>query len=333
MSLPTPEEMQSEFPLSREIRAAVESSRTAITEILSGSDRRLFILAGPCSVHDRAEALDYADHLAALASEVKDRIFLGMRVYVEKSRASLGWRGLARDPDLDESKGAAVGIRESRAVLVGIAEKGLPLGMELVSPLLWPYWMDTLSWACVGSMGVDSQALREVAALIPIPCGFKNSLTGELEGAVNACLAAARPSLSLAPGKDGRVYEFSAPGNPLPHVILRGGNGRPNDRRAAYAAKRMKAAGLVPSILVDASHDNCGKNPRNQRRVVLRNLSRREEGVPLRGILLESYLKTGRQNPAPKPLLASGLSVTDPCLGWAETEELIREIHRLLAGG
>jgi len=330
MSLPTPEELQSEFPLSRESRARIESSREAIRAVLSGTDDRLFLLAGPCSVHDRKETLEIAGRLAAMSAEVGDRILLAMRVYIEKSRTSLGWRGMARDPELDESKGASVGVREARSTLTAVADTGIPIGIELVSPLLWPYWADTISWASVGARGVESQALREAAAFLPVPCGFKNPLSGDLEGAVNACLTASRPTSALALGKDGRVEEFSAQGNPAAHVILRGGGKRPNDRRAAFAAKRMLAAGLAPSVLLDASHDNSGRNPFAQARVIFRALRRRKRGIPFRGVMIESYLKTGKQNLAPKPLLAAGLSVTDPCLGLQETEALIREIYRRL---
>ena len=330
MSLFSPEELQSEYPVSKETSARIEASRSAITAILTGSDNRLFVLAGPCSVHNRAETLQIAERLAALASEVDDRILIGMRVYVEKSRTSLGWRGMARDPDMDESKGASVGVREARSILVAVAELGLPVGMEIVSPLLWPYWADVLSWASVGARGVESQALREVAAFLPCPCGFKNSLSGDPEGAVNACLTASRPTSVLAPGKDGRTDEFPARGNPAVHVILRGGGGRPNDRRASSAASLMRAAGLTPAVILDASHDNSRKNPRKQGAIILRALKRRKRGIPLRGVMIETYIKTGKQSMAPKPLLSAGLSVTDPCLGLPETETLIRNIYKRL---
>ncbi len=327
MGLPSPEELQTEFPVSREARVRIEEFRAAVAAVLAGTDGRLLFLAGPCSVHNREETLDIAGRFAALATETGDRLILAMRVYVEKSRASLGWRGMARDPELDESRGASVGLREARAVLAGVANLGLPVGIELVSPLLWPYWADTLSWASVGPQGVESQALREAAAALPCPCGFKNALSGDPEGAVNACLAASRTTTVLVPGRDGRMDELPAPGNPSVHVVLRGGGGRPNDRRASHAAARMRAAGLAPAVILDASHDNSRGNPRSQRAVILRALRQRARGVPVRGVMLETYLKTGRQNLAPRALLAAGLSVTDPCLGWPETESLVREVY------
>ncbi len=324
--LPSPGDLAREDALPASSRALVESSRAVVREILAGRDDRLLLLVGPCSIHDADEAATYAARLAELASKVAGEAFIVARGFVEKSRTSLGWRGLARDPWLDGSKGTAEGIVEARRALTGMLAAGVPVAVELVSPFLWPYWIDCVSWAGIGARSVESPSLREAAALIPCPVGFKNGLDGDPAAAVNAVLAAVRPLTALSIGKDGRLVESDATGNPSAHVVLRGGKDGPNVSLAPRVASSMEAMGLLPSLLVDASHDNSRKKPERQRGIALKALALRRRGVPVRGLMIESYLKAGRQHPAPRNLLASGLSVTDACLGWDATEKLVLEL-------
>ncbi|MCX7025481.1 MAG: 3-deoxy-7-phosphoheptulonate synthase [Spirochaetes bacterium] len=325
MALTTPEELVRELPLSKDARILVERSRIEMAASLSGKDPRPIFFVGPCSIHDKGEAIEYAGKLARFTQGAASSVRILLRAYIEKSRTALGWRGLARDPDLDGGRTTEAGIREARATVCALAEI-LPIGVELVNPFFWNYWIDTVSLASVGARGVDSQSLREAAAMMPCPCGFKNALDGEIEGAVNAALSASRPGTVVVFGKDGSVVETEAPGNPAVHVILRGGRHGPNWRMAPKAALIMSKAGLDPAVVIDASHDNSGKNPKRQRGVALHALAMRRHGIPVRGIMIESYLKRGRQNPAPRNLLTAGLSVTDACLGWEETERLLSEL-------
>ncbi len=325
MALTAPDELARELPLHKDAKALVEASRAELVESLLGRDPRPILFVGPCSIHDRDEALAYAEKLARFSEDAKDSARIVLRAYVEKSRTALGWRGLARDPDLDGARKTEAGIREARTVLCALS-RIMPVGVELVNPFFWNYWVDTVTLASVGARGVDSQSLREAASLMPCPCGFKNSLDGDIEGAVNAALSSSKPSTVVVMARDGSVIETEAPGNPAAHVILRGGRTGPNWRRAPEAAAIMARAGLTPAIIVDASHDNSGRNPLLQRPLAFKALAMRKRGVPVRGVMIESYLQRGRQNPAPRKLLTPGLSVTDACLGWDETVRLLSDL-------
>lgn len=322
--LPTPAELRTAAPLSPAARLAVAAGREAAVASLIGADPRPLVVVGPCSVHDRAETLDYGRRLAEAASAHKPELLVVMRCYVEKSRSGEGWRGMARDPALDGGGRAADGVREARALLVELAERTrLPLAMELVGPFLWPYFIDALSWVSVGARGVESPALREAAAALPCPCGFKNGRDGRLETAVAAATVASKPGAALAVGDDGGLIELPAEGNPLPHIILRGADERPNWRRAPEALRRLTAAGLLPALIIDASHGNSGKDPRRQAAAALGAMRLRRRVPGIRGVMIESYLRTGCQAAGPRGGLRPGLSITDPCLGWEETRELL----------
>lgn len=316
--------MRAELALSPAATRAAAAGRAAVAASLAGADPRPLVIVGPCSVHDAAETLDYGRRLAAAAASHAAELLIVMRCYVEKSRSGEGWRGLARDPALDGSGRAAEGVKAARAILVELLERtGLPLAMELAGPFLWPYFIDALSWASVGARGVESPALRELAAALPCPCGFKNGRDGRLETAVAAVSVASKPGTALAVGDDGRLTELRAAGNPLPHIILRGSDDRPNWRRAPQALRRLRAAGLPPALIIDASHGNSGKDPRKQASAALGALRLRRRAPGIRGVMIESYLETGCQRSGPRAGLKPGLSITDPCLGWDETEELL----------
>jgi 3-deoxy-7-phosphoheptulonate synthase len=323
--LPLPSALRAEYPLSDAGRNAVEASRRSVLDILRGRDRRLLLIIGPCSIHDEGGAYAYADFLREQARAYNDRFFIVMRCYMEKSRTGEGWKGMARDPQFSGASGAAEeGLKKARRIMSALADSGLPLATELASPYLWPYWIDTVSWASIGARGVESQALRETAQLLPCPCGFKNGRDGGLLNALTAATIALRPGAALACGlEDGRPAETDAPGNPLPHVILRGSDTRPNWRKALKLERLMRAAGLPPAIIVDASHGNSGKNPDRQREVALGALRLRKRGVAIRGVMVESYLRQGRQDSVPGVAPDPELSLTDACLGLEESRALI----------
>lgn len=336
----SPEGLARELPLPPTAAASVLASRSAVASVLAGEDPRLLILVGPCSLHDREAALDYGRRLSALKARVEGKLLLVMRTYVEKSRTGLGWRGLAEEPSITGGRDPEAGAAAARGLLVELASLGLPLGAEIVSPYLWRYWEDCLSWAALGARGVEAQALRETAAALPFPCGFKNSLSGSADSAVQAALVASRPCRFVGLSRDGRASALEAPGNPLPHLVLRGGRPRrelrlgalgreprPNYLASGGVLRGMESAGLAPALLIDAAHDN--SRPFGQAfaaRAAFRLALRGRAGgrfSGLRGLMLESNLVAGSQAPGAPGSLRYGVSITDPCLGWAETERLI----------
>ncbi len=327
-SLPLPSALRAEYPLSAAGREAVLASRRSIEGILRGRDRRLLLIIGPCSVHDEEGIYAYADFLREQARAYEGSIFIVLRCYMEKSRTGEGWKGLARDPFVSGAAGvAAAGLDKARRIMRTLADTGLPLATELASPYLWPYWIDTVSWASIGARGVESQALREAAQLLPCPCGFKNGRDGGLSNALTAIAVAYQPGVALACDlEDGRPAELLAPGNPLPHMILRGSDARPNWRKAPQAERLMRARGLEPAILIDASHGNSGKDPEKQLHVARGALGMRRRGVAIRGVMVESYLRQGRQDSAPGITPSPGLSLTDACLGIERSKALIADL-------
>ena len=337
----SPDGLARELPLPPRAAESVQAGRKAVASVLRGEDGRLLLLVGPCSLHDRGAALDYGQRLASLGARVEGKILLVMRAYVEKSRTGLGWRGLAEEPSIAGGRDPEAGAAAARGLLVELASLGLPLGTEIVSPYLWRYWEDCLSWAALGARGVEAQALRETAAALPFPCAFKNSLSGGADSAVQAALVASRPCRFLGLGRDGRASAIEAGGNPLPHLVLRGGRSRrelrswdlgreprPNYLASRRALRDMAEAGLQPALLIDASHDN--SRPFGQAfaaraafRLALRGRKRGGGLAGIRGLMLESNLESGCQAPGAPATLRYGVSITDPCLGWAETEALI----------
>lgn len=331
--LPSPASLRAALPLPDAAAALVRRSRRAVIDALAGTDPRLLVVIGPCSVHDVDGAREYARAMKGLADETADSLLVVLRCYVEKSRTGNGWRGIARDPLPARGEGTASGLRSARAAVLAMLGEGVPVGAELVSPFLWPYWADGLSWASVGARGVESQALRECAQALPCACGFKNGRDGRLDAALNAAQAAAASGSALVTGDTGAVEEIAASGNPLPHVILRGGESSPNWRLAPRAAAALKALGLAQAIVVDASHGNSRRDPERQLGVALAALAMRARGTPVRGVMVESYLEGGRQELAAGRLPSARLSVTDPCLGLEASAELLRALARRIRKG
>lgn len=336
----SPLELMERLPPSPGAAVRVALSRQRVARALGrGCDDpaagpRLLVL-GPCSLHDPDAALEYAAKLAGLSRAVGDTLVIAMRAYVEKSRTGLGWRGLAEEPGLDGVRDPVRGVEAARRLLVDLEATGLPIGVEIVSPHLWRYWIDVVSWAAVGARGTESQALREAAAALPVPCAFKNRLDGAVKPAVNAALVASRACSFAGPGPDGSIAVLKAPGNPLPHVCLRGGrpvDGRrsvPNAGRASRTGAELLERGLVPAVIVDLGHDNSflpGRLPRPGRRLI----SDLRSGT-VRGLMLESNLEPGNQPPGPVGTLRRGVSVTDPCVGWADTERFVAGVAESLS--
>ena len=334
----TPAQLHAELPADAKMRATVSQGRAALRAILQGLDRRRFLVVGPCSVHDPDAALEYAQLLSALAAEVSDALLLVMRVYFEKPRTTVGWKGLINDPGLDGSFDVERGLRLARKLLAQINAMGVPAGTEALDPVTPQYFSDLVSWYAIGARTTESQTHREMASGLSAPVGFKNSTDGSLDVAVNAWLAALGPHAFLGIDAQGKVSIVRTRGNPDGHVILRGGR-RPNYDRASLvdAAAALRAAALPQRLVVDCSHANSGKNPQLQPRVldeVIRSM-RGLDRVPastasdgfdpacLLGAMLESNLLPGSQPLVPGAKLRRGVSVTDACIGWEQTRESI----------
>jgi 3-deoxy-7-phosphoheptulonate synthase len=325
-ALPSPRALRRELPLPPRARAAVARGREAVRDALHGRDRRLVVIAGPCSIHDPGAALDYAARLAELAARLADRLVVVMRTFLEKPRTATGWKGLLSDPHLDGSGDVAAGLRAARRLLAAVGALGLPCAAEVLDPVASPFLADALAWGGIGARTSESQVHRQLASGLPYPVGFKNGTGGCLAAASNAMLAAGRPHRFPGVGPDGRVRVVATRGNPDRHIVLRGGTAGPNYGEVSAAAARVADQGIARPVLVDCSHDNSGHDPARQGavcRAVLR--ARREGQTPLLGVMLESFLEPGRQDFAPGRALRYGVSITDACMGWSETAELLRE--------
>jgi len=325
--LPTPAELHARLPLAPELAARIAAQRDAVQRIVSGEDDRLLVVVGPCSIHDPAAALAYARRLAALAPAVADRLLPVMRVYVEKPRTTVGWKGLAYDPDLDGSGDMARGLTLSRQLMREVAALGLPVATELLQPMLAPYLEDLLAWVAIGARTTESQLHRELASGLGAAVGFKNATGGDVQVALDAMRSAAHPHQHFALDATGHPVVRDTPGNPHTHVVLRGGRDGPNHDAASVRAAReaLAAAGLKARLMVDCSHANACKDHRRQAAVLRDVLAQRRAGEQsLAGVMLESHLNEGKQ-PLERERLRYGVSITDACLGWEETEALLCE--------
>ncbi len=323
----TPAQLHAELPADPGSRATVAHSRAALRAILHGSDPRRFLVVGPCSVHDPQAAIDYAQRLNALAREVDDVLLIIMRVYFEKPRTTVGWKGLINDPGLDGSFDVERGLRLARELLLRINAMGLPAGTEALDPVIPQYFSDLVSWYAIGARTTESQTHREMASGLSAPVGFKNGTDGSLDVAVNAWLSALGPHSFLGIDAQGEVSVVRTRGNPDGHVILRGGREPNYDARAlAAAVAALRAVGLPPRLVVDCSHGNSGKDPARQIQVLARVMAAMSDGASshaLLGAMLESHLFAGSQRLAPGARLQYGVSVTDPCIGWDDTRTAI----------
>ena len=328
-ALPSASELREQLPVDADLAGQIRQHRDEINAILAGDDDRLLVVVGPCSIHDLKAAREYAQRLAVIEPLVRDRLKLVMRVYVEKPRTTVGWKGLAYDPHLDGSDDMATGLRQARELMREINQLGLPVATELLQPLTAAYLEDLLGWAAIGARTTESQIHREMASGLGCVVGFKNGTDGGVEVAVQAIGAAAHGHRHFGMDDSGRPALIETAGNPHTHVVLRGGHGQPNYDAASVAACRreLEGAGLTPRLMVDCSHANSRKDHRRQSEVMLDVLSQRLAGDDaLIGVMLESHLNEGKQAlPAAEKLsqLRHGVSVTDACLGWETTEHLL----------
>ncbi len=328
-----PRELKADIRLTGHQEQVVSGARSEIEAVVHGVDSRLLMIVGPCSIHDPDSARVYAEKLARLREEVSKEILVVMRVYFEKPRTRLGWRGLILDPHLDGSYDIHTGIRLARELLRDITDMGLPAGSEVLDPIVPQYLSDYLSWASIGARTTESQTHREMASGLSMPVGFKNGTDGSLDVAVNAMASSSQAHSFIGIDQEGRTCVLRTAGNPACHLILRGGRMGPNyhEEDVEEAGAVLRAAGLTESVVVDCSHGNSRKD-HNRQRIVLRSLLRqRHDGSTLvRGCMLESNL-----NPGSQPLTADlkpGVSITDACIGWDETVELVRAAASAEAG-
>jgi 3-deoxy-7-phosphoheptulonate synthase len=333
-SMPTPEELHARLPLTNAAGQAVTQGREALRNILDRKDARLFVVVGPCSIHDPVAGLDYARRLAALQEEVKDTLLLVMRVYFEKPRTTTGWKGYINDPDMDDSFHVDRGMENARKFLLDICELGLPTGTEALDPISPQYLGDLIAWTAIGARTTESQTHREMSSGLSTPVGFKNGTDGDIGIAINAILSASHPHSFLGINSQGRVSIVRTSGNPYGHVVLRGGDGRPNydTVSVAMAEQALAKAKLPANIVVDCSHANSYKNPDLQPLVMADVVNQVRLGnQSLVGMMIESNIVAGKQSiPADLSQLKYGCSVTDGCVSWETTEKMIRDADALL---
>jgi 3-deoxy-7-phosphoheptulonate synthase len=332
--LVSPAELLAELPISRDVATVVLEARRTIARILSGDDRRIMVIVGPCSIHDPEAAMEYAGRLAALRRELGDVLYLVMRVYFEKPRTTVGWKGLISDPHLDGTRDMATGLRIARRLLLDINGLGLPVATELLGPVVPQYIADLVSWTCIGARTAESQTHRELASGLSMPVGFKNTTDGNLQIALDAMQAAGAQHTFLGMDNDGRSAIIHTTGNPERHLVLRGGGGRTNyDSESVTAAARLCAArGLPARVLVDCSHGNSNKDHTRQPAVFREVLGQVAAGSPhIMAAMLESHLHSGSQTVEHGAEgLAYGVSITDACIDWPTTEAVLREGAELL---
>jgi 3-deoxy-7-phosphoheptulonate synthase len=327
LPLPSPFELLEALPLTESNADFVLKSRRGIREIIFGNDPRLLVICGPCSIHDVTAGREYAERFKTLADQVKDRMLLVMRVYFEKPRTTVGWKGLIMDPRLDGSNRIEEGLHVARQFLLDIIGLGIPTATELLDPITPQYIADLICWSAVGARTTESQTHRQMASGLSMPLGFKNGTLGNLEPSINAIKAATAPQTFLGVGMDGRASAVTTTGNPDCHIILRGGDSGPNyDAQSIASARDMLLKhGLRPTIMIDASHGNCGKDHQLMPAVFEEIARQRAAGdTSIIGAMLESNLIAGAQKfPQPLDRLVHGQSITDACIDWQTTEKLL----------
>ena len=332
--LVTPAELKTELPLTESAYQTVLHGRETIRNILDGKDKRIFVVIGPCSIHDPVAAHEYADRLKVLSDKIKDSIYIVMRVYFEKPRITVGWKGLINDPDMNDSFNIEKGLRIGRKLLVELNEKGLPCATEALDPNSPQYYQDLISWSAIGARTTESQTHREMSSGLSSPVGFKNGTDGGLTVATNAMQSVKHGHHFLGLNNQGQVSVIRTSGNPYAHVVLRGGNGKPNydAGSVAEAEAALAKAKVSTKIMIDTSHANSNKDPFLQP-LVLKNITEQiiDGNKSIIGIMVESHLKGGRQE-IPENLcdLEYGKSVTDGCIDWDTTEKVLLEMHEAL---
>ena len=337
--LPTPAQVLADMPLSEAAQRVVVESRDAIRGVLHGRDDRLLVIVGPCSVHDPRAALDYARRLSALNDELGDELLIVMRVYFEKPRTTVGWKGLINDPDIDGSHNIRKGLLLARRVLLGVLDEGVPAATEFLEPTSPQYIADAVSWGAIGARNTESQIHRQLASGLSMPIGFKNATDGSVKAAINGCYAASQQHGFFGVDHLGRACVVETLGNPDCHVVLRGSSHGPNYDAGSIAAAMAEARAEMPEgsaavcgLVVDCSHGNSGKDERRQAEVVRELAARIAAGEPgIAGLMMESFIEGGNQPAGPLDTLVYSRSITDRCISWHDTEALLRDLARAVA--
>ncbi len=328
-ALPSPGSIRSELPLGIDAVRQVVRHRQEIHDIFDGRSKRIMVIVGPCSIHNPASALVYAEKLKKLSEDVQDRLMLVMRAYFEKPRTTLGWKGMIYDPDLNDAYNIEKGIFVSRKLLLKIVNLGLPVATEMLDPILAQYIADAVSWAAIGARTTEAQTHRQLASGLSMPVGFKNATDGSVQIAIDAVATARSQHSFIGVMEDGHVGVFRTAGNAYGHVVLRGGP-IPNygSEHIAFVKVAMQKSGLPANIVVDCSHANSGKNYEMQHLVFQDVLNQIADGeTAIKGVMLESYLLPGKQNLKLRQMPEPDRSITDGCIGWDETETLIRSAY------
>ena len=332
----SPSALKAELPLPEDARQFITESRQTVKNILDGTDKRLFMVVGPCSIHDTELALDYAKRLKQLADSVRDEIFIIMRVYFEKPRTTVGWKGLINDPHLNGSFDIETGLRTARQLLIDLTALGLPLATEALDPISPQYLQDTITWTAIGARTTESQTHREMSSGLSSPVGFKNGTDGSLDVAVNAMKSVTHGHAFLGINPDGQVAITKTKGNQYGHVVLRGGGGKPNYDSVSIALceQALDKAGLSKNIVVDCSHANSNKD-HNVQPLVLDDIAHqiKDGNQSICGVMLESNINEGNQS-IPESLadLKYGVSITDACINWETTEKSLTKMAETLKG-
>jgi len=332
----TPEEIRKRLPLTSAAQDTVVAGRSAVQSILDRKDPRLLIVVGPCSIHDLASAHDYARRLKHLSDEISDTLFVVMRVYFEKPRTTIGWKGFINDPEMDDSFRIEEGLQKARRLLLDLGEMGLPVGTEALDPIVPQYLSDLITWSAIGARTTESQTHREMASGLSSPVGFKNGTDGSLKVAINALLSVSHPHSFLGIDKSGRCAVIRTRGNHYAHIVLRGGSTPNYDAQSIRLCEKELAANrLQENIMVDCSHANANRDHTLQP-VVLRDCVQQilNGNQSIIGFMMESNIEAGNQPiPADRNQLKYGVSVTDPCIDWPTTEAALREARGKLKGG
>jgi len=331
-----PVEVKAELPITNAIAKVVSDARARIRNILSGSDRRLLVVVGPCSIHDVKAAREYAEKLAKFRDEVSDALEIVMRVYFEKPRTTIGWKGLINDPHLNGTFDINYGIRMARGLLLDVSKLGLPSATELLDPIVPQYLADLISWTAIGARTTESQTHREMSSGLSMPVGFKNGTDGSIDVAINALLSARQPHRFLGVNNDGRASIVTTTGNPDGHIVLRGGKQGPNYDHAHVEAiaNRLRDRQLAPYLMIDCSHDNSGQDYKNQP-IVLQDICEqvRDGQESIVGIMLESHLNRGKQPLKDLAKLEYGKSITDGCINFETTTEVLTDLANAVRSG
>lgn len=331
--LSSPESIKEALPLPQSSEQEVKSARATIEKILNREDPRLLVIAGPCSIHDLNSAKEYAFRLKKLHDELSEKLYIVMRVYFEKPRTTVGWKGLLNDPNLDDSFDVEAGIRKGRELLLWLAELGLPAATEALDPITPQYLSDLFAWSAIGARTTESQTHREMASGLSMPVGFKNGTNGDIDVAINALKSSASSHRFIGINQKGQVTLIKTSGNPNGHVILRGGK-KPNYQKEHIAEfeQKLTQAGLRPTFVIDCSHGNSNKDYRRQPEVFRDIIQQINEGnTSIVGMMLESHLNAGNQGiSADLSDLAYGVSITDGCIDWPTTESLLEEAAKAL---